>query len=335
MQALIRRLRLILVRKALITGATGQDGSYLAEFLLAKGYEVHGVARRTSAEDRSRLDGIFSGEAADKFHLHRADMGDGGSLGRLLSEIQPHEVYNLAAQSHVGVSFEVPEQTVDSTALGLLRLLEALRCFCPTARFYQASSSEMFGSSSLPQNENSPLRPFSPYGCAKTMGHCLTGIYREAHGLFAVSGILFNHESPRRGEEFVTRKITKAVASIARGRCSHVALGNLDACRDWGYAADYVEAMWMMLQQDEPEDFVVGTGESHSVREFCERAFAQVGLDWREHVRCDPALMRPIEIANLISDPSRARETLGWKHTVGFEDLVALMVDADLSALST
>ena len=322
------------MRKALITGVTGQDGSYLAEFLLDKGYDVHGAARRTSGADTSRLTGIFSGEAADRFHLYRADMGDAGSLGRLLREIQPHEVYNLAAQSHVGVSFEVPEGTVDVNALGLLRLLEALRSFCPTARFYQASSSEMFGSSSLPQNENSPLHPRSPYGCAKTMGHCLTGIYREAHGLFAVSGILFNHESPRRGEDFVTRKITQAVASIASGRSRRVALGNLEAYRDWGYAPDYVEAMWMMLQQDEPEDFVVGTGESHSVREFCERSFARVGLDWRDHVLSDSQLMRPLEVTHLLSDPSKARGALGWKHTVGFEDLVMLMVDADLSPLS-
>ncbi len=318
----------------MITGVTGQDGSYLAEFLLDKGYDVHGAARRTSGADTSRLTGIFSGEASGRFHLYRADMGDAGSLGRLLREIQPHEVYNLAAQSHVGVSFEVPEGTVDVNVLGLLRLLEALRSFCPTARFYQASSSEMFGSSSLPQNENSPLNPRSPYGCAKTMGHCLTGIYREAHGLFAVSGILFNHESPRRGEDFVTRKITRAVASIASGRSRSVALGNLEAHRDWGYAPDYVEAMWMMLQQDEPEDFVVGTGESHSVREFCERSFARVGLDWRDHVLSDSQLMRPLEVTHLLSDPSKAREALGWKHTVGFEDLVMLMVDADLSPLS-
>ncbi len=315
--------------RALITGVTGQDGSYLAEFLLNKGYEVHGAARRTSLPGTFRLSEIFAGPLADRFHLHRADMGDGGSLTRILREVEPHEIYNLAAQSHVGVSFEVPEQTSDTTGTGPLRLLEALRTICPESRFYQASSSEMFGSAPAPQNETSPLRPCSPYGCAKAMGHCLTGIYR-AQGIFAVSGILFNHESPRRGETFVTRKITKAVASIAAGRARHVNLGNLDACRDWGHAADYVEAMWMMLQRDDPEDFVVGTGEPHSVREFCDRAFSRAGLNWQDHVRFDADLIRPIEVSLLLADPSKARETLGWKHTVGFEELVALMVDADL-----
>ena len=319
------------MRRALITGVTGQDGSYLAEFLLAKGYEVHGVIRRTSTPNTSRLSGILSGNLAELFHLHRGDLCDGASLTRLLGDLQPHEIYNLASQSHVGVSFEVPEQTFDITGLGPLRLLEVIRNCCPSAHFYQASSSEMFGVTPAPQDENSPMRPRSPYGCAKAAGHCLTGVYREAHGLFAVSGILFNHESPRRGEKFVTRKIARAVASIASGHSEHVMLGNLEACRDWGYAADYVETMWLMLQQPEPEDFVVGTGEAHSVREFAERAFARAGLNWREHVRSDPRLMRPAEVPFLLADPSKARESLGWKHTVGFEELVALMVDAELS----
>lgn len=320
---------------ALITGVTGQDGSYLAEFLLAKGYEVHGTTRRTSSDNTGRLAGILADSiSAERFRLHSADMTDGASLVRLLDVVQPDEVYNLAAQSHVAVSFDVPEQTMQTTGLGPLRLLEGLRSLGSTARFYQASSSEMFGSAPGRQNENSPLRPRSPYGCAKALGHCLTSSYREAYGLFAVSGILFNHESPRRGETFVTRKITRGVASILAGRTSELRLGNLDACRDWGFAGDYVEAMWLMLQQDEPEDYVVGTGVAHSVRDFCERAFGQAGLHWEDHVRSDARFMRPAELDHLVADPAKAERDLSWKPTVDFDGLVSMMVEADRALLA-
>ena len=320
---------------ALITGVTGQDGSYLAEFLLAKGYEVHGTTRRTSSDNTGRLAGILADSiSAERFRLHSADMTDGASLVRLLDVVQPDEVYNLAAQSHVAVSFDVPEQTMQTTGLGPLRLLEGLRSLGSTARFYQASSSEMFGSAPGRQNENSPLRPRSPYGCAKALGHCLTSSYREAYGLFAVSGILFNHESPRRGETFVTRKITRGVASILAGRTNELRLGNLDACRDWGFAGDYVEAMWLMLQQDEPEDYVVGTGVAHSVRDFCERAFELAGLHWEDHVRRDARFVRPAELDHLMADPAKAERDLSWKSKVAFDGLVSMMVEADRALLA-
>ena len=320
---------------ALITGVTGQDGSYLAEFLLAKGYEVHGTTRRTSSDNTGRLAGILADSiSAERFRLHNADMTDGASLVRLLDAVQPDEVYNLAAQSHVAVSFDVPEQTMQTTGLGPLRLLEGLRSLGSTARFYQASSSEMFGSAPGRQNENSPLRPRSPYGCAKALGHCLTSSYREAYGLFAVSGILFNHESPRRGETFVTRKITRGVASILAGRTNELRLGNLDACRDWGFAGDYVEAMWLMLQQNEPEDYVVGTGVAHSVRDFCERAFELAGLHWEDHVRRDARFVRPAELDHLVADPAKAERDLSWKTKVDFDGLVSMMVEADRALLA-
>ncbi|MYB25725.1 MAG: GDP-mannose 4,6-dehydratase [Acidimicrobiia bacterium] len=319
---------------ALVTGVTGQDGSYLAEFLLAKGYEVHGTTRRTSLDNTGRLRGVLADPAAaGRFCLHTADMTDGASLVRLLEATRPDEIYNLAAQSHVAVSFEVPEQTMQTTGLGPLRLLEALRSVGGSARFYQASSSEMFGSAPVPQNEHSPLRPRSPYGCAKALGHCLVGSYRESYGLFAVSGILFNHESPRRGETFVTRKITRGVAEILAGRTGELRLGNLDARRDWGFAGDYVEAMWLMLQQDEPEDYVVGTGVAHSVREFCELAFGQAGLRWGDHVVSDPQFVRPAELDHLVADPTKAQRDLSWKPKVDFEGLVSMMLEADRSAL--
>ena len=320
---------------ALITGVTGQDGSYLAEFLLAKGYEVHGTTRRTSSDNTGRLGGILADAAfAERFRLHSADMTDGASLVRLLDALQPDEVYNLAAQSHVAVSFDVPEQTMQTTGLGPLRLLEGLRSLGSTTRFYQASSSEMFGSAPGRQNENSPLRPRSPYGCAKALGHCLTSSYREAYGLFAVSGILFNHESPRRGETFVTRKITRGVASILAGHTNELRLGNLDACRDWGFAGDYVEAMWLMLQQDEPEDYVVGTGVAHSVRDFCERAFELAGLHWEDHVQRDARFVRPAELDHLMADPAKAERDLSWKSKVDFDGLVSMMVEADRALLA-
>ena len=319
---------------ALVTGVTGQDGSYLAEFLLAKGYEVHGTTRRTSLDNTGRLRGILADPASmERFRLHTSDMTDGASLVRLLEATQPDEIYNLAAQSHVAVSFEVPELTMQTTGLGPLRLLEGLRSLGSTARFYQASSSEMFGSAPVPQNEHSPLRPRSPYGCAKALGHCLVSSYREAYGLFAVSGILFNHESPRRGETFVTRKITRGVADILAGRIGELRLGNLDARRDWGFAGDYVEVMWLMLQQDEPEDYVVGTGVAHSVREFCELAFGHAGLRWEDHVCTDPRFVRPAELGHLVADPTNANRDLSWKPKVDFEGLVSMMVEADRTLL--
>lgn len=319
---------------ALVTGVTGQDGSYLAEFLLAKGYEVHGTTRRTSQDNTGRLRGILAdAPSAGRFRLHTTDMTDGASLVRLLEATQPDEIYNLAAQSHVAVSFEVPEQTMQTTGLGPLRLLEGLRSLPSAARFYQASSSEMFGSAPVPQNEHSSLRPRSPYGCAKALGHCLVSSYREAYGLFAVSGILFNHESPRRGETFVTRKITRGVADILAGRSDGLRLGNLDARRDWGFAGDYVEAMWLMLQQDEPEDYVIGTGVAHSVRRFCELAFEHAGLHWEDHVRTDPRFVRPSDLDHLVADSTKANRDLSWKPKVDFDGLVSMMVEADRSLL--
>lgn len=320
------------MKKALITGVTGQDGSYLAEFLLQKGYEVHGIKRRSSSFNTERVDGIYQDlhVLGSRFFLHFADLSDSSSLMRLLYEIRPDEVYNLAAQSHVRVSFDIPEYTSDITATGALRLLESIRQTGVKTRFYQASSSEMFGSARPPQDENTPFHPRSPYACAKLFAHSITVNYRESYGMFAVSGILFNHESPRRGETFVTRKIARAVAHIKAGLQKKLYLGNLEARRDWGYAPEYVEAMWMMLQQDEPEDFVIGTGEMHSVREFVELAFARAGLDWVEHVAFDERYLRPAEVDALQAKPDKARRILGWEHRVGFEELVRIMVDAEL-----
>jgi GDPmannose 4,6-dehydratase len=321
--------------KALITGCTGQDGSYLAEFLLGKGYEVHGLKRRSSAFNTERLDPVYRDfhEAGARFFLHYADLTDGGSLSSLLYDLRPDEIYNLGAQSHVKVSFEIPEFTADVVATGTLRLLEATRRAGVKCRFYQASSSEMFGSGPPPQNEATAFHPRSPYACAKVFAHHITVNYRESYGLFASCGILFNHESPRRGETFVTRKITRAVAHIKHCVQHKLYLGNLEARRDWGYAPDYVRAMWLMLQSGEPGDFVVGTGEAHTVREFAERAFARAGLDWKEHVEVDPHYFRPAEADWLCADASRARRALGWEPAVTFDELVRIMVDSDMQAV--
>ncbi len=316
------------MKRALITGITGQDGSYLAELLLAKGYEVHGVVRRSSSDTRGRISHLPA------VTLHRGDMGDGGSITRIVHDVEPDEVYNLAAQSHVGESFGQPEYTGNVTGVGTLRLLEAVHWYAPGARFYQASSSEMFGGmlGTAPQDEETPFHPRSPYGCAKVYAHCQTVNYREAYGMHASCGILFNHESPRRGEEFVTRKIAKAVAKIVTGKQDTLRLGNLDAKRDWGFAGDYVQAMWLMLQQDTPDDYVIATGETHTVREFCEAAFGMFGMDYHKHLVCDPALHRPAEVDLLLGDASKARRVLGWTPTVTFRDLVTMMVDAELKA---
>ena len=323
------------MKKALITGVTGQDGSYLAEFLLQRDYEVHGLKRRSSSFNTGRVDGIYSDlhEHGNRFFLHFADMADASSLWKLLHDIHPDEVYNLAAQSHVRVSFDVPEYTADITATGALRLLEGIRETGIKTRFYQASSSEMFGSAPPPQDEETRFHPRSPYACAKLFAHNITVNYRESYGMFACGGILFNHESPRRGETFVTRKIARAAAHISRGLQRKLYLGNLDARRDWGYAPEYVEAMWRMLHQDEPRDYVIGTGEMHSVREFVECAFGHVQMDWRVCVETDPRYFRPAEVEALQADASRAHRELGWSHLVGFEQLVKLMVDAELDAL--
>jgi GDPmannose 4,6-dehydratase len=322
-------------RRALITGITGQDGSHLAEVLLAKGYEVHGIVRRSSSFNSQRIDHLY--EEPDvpgrRMLLHYGDLADAVGLVNLIRAVQPHEVYNLAAQSHVAVSFEMPDYTADTTAVGAIRLLDAIRAADPDTRYYQASSSEMFGSSPPPQSETTPFHPRSPYACAKVFAHHVTVNYREAYGLYACNGILFNHEGERRGETFVTRKITRAVARIAAGLQDHLLLGNLDARRDWGYAGDYVEAMWLMLQQDTPDDYVIATGEAHSVREFCDRAFRRVGLDWERFVRTDPRYERPAEVDFLLGDASKARALLGWKPQVTFDGLVDLMVDADVRAL--
>jgi GDPmannose 4,6-dehydratase len=319
---------------ALVTGCTGQDGSYLVEFLLAKGYEVHGLKRRSSSFNTERIDHIYQDfhEAGSRLFLHYADLSDGSSLAALLHDVSADEIYNLGAQSHVKVSFEVPEFTADVVACGTLRLLEAMRRSGVNCRFYQASSSEMFGSTPPPQSETTPFHPRSPYACAKVFGHNITVNYRESYGLFASSGILFNHESPRRGETFVTRKITRAVAHIKYGVQRKLYLGNLDARRDWGYAPDYVRAMWLMLQQERPDDFVVGTGEAHTVREFVELAFAHAGLDWKEYVEVDPRYFRPAEVDYLCADASKARRVLGWEPTVTFDELVRIMVEADMKA---
>ncbi len=316
-------------KKALITGITGQDGSYLAEFLLEKGYEVHGMVRRSSTEGFDRIRHIRA-----LVTLHQADLLDQLSIVRLLDAIRPHEVYNLAAMSFVPTSWEQPLLTGEFTALGVTRMLEAIRQVDPAIRFYQASSSEMFGDArEEPQNENTRFWPRSPYGVAKVYGHWITVNYRESFGIFACSGILFNHESPRRGKEFVTRKVTDAVARIKLGLQEELHLGNLDAMRDWGFAGDYVRAMWLMLQQDKPDDYVVATGEKHSVRELVETAFSYVGLDWREYVKIDPKLIRPAEVCTLRGDASKARRVLGWQPEVSFTGLVQMMVDSDLETV--
>ncbi|MBK5229646.1 MAG: GDP-mannose 4,6-dehydratase [Thermoleophilia bacterium] len=323
-------------KKALITGITGQDGSYLAELLLEKGYEVHGLVRRSSSFNTQRIDHLYQDvhEEHPRLFLHFGDLNDASSLNRVIEKVAPDEIYNLAAQSHVKVSFEVPEYTGEITGLGTLRLLEAIRETEVPARFYQASSSEMFGLvQEVPQSEKTPFYPRSPYGAAKVYSYWIVTNYREAYGIHASNGILFNHESPRRGETFVTRKITRAVANIKQGLQDKLYLGNLDAKRDWGFAKDYVEAQWLMLQQDEPEDFVIATGETHSVREFAERAFEHVGLNMDDHVEIDSRYYRPTEVELLIGDASKAREKLGWQPKVDFDGLVRLMVDADMEDL--
>jgi GDPmannose 4,6-dehydratase len=323
------------MKTALITGVNGQDGSYLAEFLLAKGYEVHGLIRRSSSFNTQRVEQIYHDphESGVRFRMHYGDLSDSGSLINLIRELEPDEIYHLGAQSHVKVSFEVPEYTADSTGMGTIRMLEAIRASGVNTRFYQASSSEMYGAAPPPQNEETPFHPRSPYGVSKVFAFWSAVNYREAYGTFASNGILFNHESIRRGETFVTRKISRAVARIKAGMQDKLYLGNLDASRDWGYAPEYVEAMWMILQQKEPEDFVIATGEAHTVREFVELAFDRVGLDWRGHVEIDPHYFRPAEVESLCGDPAKAREKLGWKAKTSFEELVALMVDGDVALL--
>lgn len=320
---------------AFITGVSGQDGSYLAELLLAKGYEVHGLLRRASSFNTQRLEPIYKDphESGVRFFMHYGDLSDSGSLVNLIRDLQPDEIYNLGAQSHVKVSFDVPEYTADATGMGTIRILEALRASGTASRFYQASSSEMFGSSPPPQNESTPFHPRSPYGVAKMFAYWTTVNYREAYGMFASNGILMNHESPRRGETFVSRKITRAVARIKAGIQDRLYLGNLDARRDWGYAPEYVGAMWMMLQQEQPDDFVIATGQSHSVKEFAELAFDHAGLDWERHTHVDPRYNRPSEVDYLLGDASKAKEVLGWEPETSFEDLVRLMVDADVKLL--
>ncbi len=316
-------------RRALVTGITGQDGSYLTEFLLARGYEVHGVVRRASTEKFERI-----AHVKDRVVLHQADLLDQRSLVQAIEAARPHELYNLAAQSFVPTSWAQPLLTGEFTGLGVTRVLESIRQVDPSIRFYQASSSEMFGKvRTSPQNESTPFYPRSPYGVAKVYGHFITVNYRESYGLFAVSGILFNHESPRRGLEFVSRHVSHGVARIVAGKAADLPLGNLDAERDWGFAGDYVEAMWKMLQREEPEDFVVGTGVTHTVRDLCEIAFRHVGLDWRKHVRVDPDRLRPAEVDHLRADAAKARDLLEWKPSVDFAGLVTMMVDADVERL--
>jgi len=325
------------MKRALITGITGQDGSYLAELLLEKGYEVHGLIRRASTFNTSRIDHLYEDphDEGARLFLHYGDLSDGARLVTLLHRIQPDEIYHLGAQSHVRVSFDEPEHTGDTTALGTTRLLEALRITEIPARFYQASSSEMFGATPPPQDEDTLFHPRSPYAAAKVYAYWMTRNYRDAYGLFAVNGILFNHESPRRGETFVTRKITMAVARIAAGQQQELYLGNLDARRDWGYAPEYVEGMWRMLQADRPADYVLATGTSYSVHDFMQLAFEHAGLDWERHVRLDPRYLRPTEVDDLIGDASRAERDLGWKATVATPELVRIMVDADRAALES
>jgi len=323
-------------KRAFVTGITGQDGSFLTELLLNKGYEVHGLKRRSSSFNTERIDGldVHPRDPRARLFLHYSDLADAVSLVNLLRAIEPAEVYNLGAQSHVKVSFDVPLYTADVTGLATVRLLEAIKASGIRARYYQASSSEMFGSSPPPQDESTPFNPRSPYGCAKAFGHWSVVNYREAYGLHASNGILFNHESPRRGETFVTRKITRAVARIEAGLQEKLYLGNLDAVRDWGYAPEYVEAMWLMLQQDEPDDYVVATGEAHSVRDFVEVAFKHAGLDWQDYVEIDPTYFRPTEVDALLGDATKAHDRLGWKPRVKFAELAAIMVEADRQLLA-
>jgi GDPmannose 4,6-dehydratase len=319
---------------AFITGITGQDGSYLAELLLSKGYTVFGLIRRSSTFNTARINHLYQDphEKDYRLRLVYGDLSDGARLHQVLDEVKPDEIYNLAAQAHVKVSFEVPESTGDIDALGVTRLLETVRASCPSARFYQAGSREMFGSAPAPQNEDTPFLPRSPYAVAKLYAHHITRNYREAYGMFAVSGILFNHESPRRGATFVTRKITRAVASIKAGKQEKLYLGNLEARRDWGFAPEYVEGMWRMLQNSEPHDYVLATGETHTVREFMERAFARAGLNWQDHVELDKRYLRPTEVDELQGDATRAEKELGWKAQTKFAALADLMVDADIEA---
>lgn len=320
------------MKKAFITGITGQDGAYLAELLLAKGYEVHGLVRRSSSFNTGRIDHLYTDfhDPEARVYLHYGDLSISGNLLDLLSSIRPDEIYHLGAQSHVRVSFDMPEYTGDVTGIGTLRLLEALRKTGTKARFYQASSSEMFGAAPAPQNEQTPFEPRSPYAAAKVYAHYVAKNYREAYNLFVCSGILFNHESPRRGETFVTRKITRAATRIKLGLQDKLYLGNLDSKRDWGFAGDYVEVMWLMLQQDEPDDYVIATGGSHSVREFAERVFEKLGLDYKQYVQIDPRYFRPTEVNYLLGDASKARKELGWTPRVSFLQLIDMMIAADL-----
>jgi GDPmannose 4,6-dehydratase len=320
------------MKKALITGITGQDGSYLAEFLLAKGYEIHGLIRRASTFNTDRIDHLYKDlhDPQARVYLHYGDLSISGQLTDLLQETRPDEIYHLGAQSHVRVSFDMPEYTGDVTGLGTIRLLEAIRKTGIKARFYQASSSEMFGSAPPPQGEATPFQPQSPYAAAKVYAYYVVRNYRDAYALFAANGILFNHESPRRGETFVTRKITRAAARIKLGLQEKLYLGNLEAKRDWGFAGDYVEVMWLILQQDCPDDYVIATGETHSVREFAEKVFAKLGLDYQKHVAIDPRYFRPTEVDVLLGDASKARKALGWEPKVSFEQLIDMMVAADL-----
>jgi len=324
------------MKKALITGITGQDGSYLAEFLINKGYTVYGIIRRSSSFNTQRIDHLYQDphEKSRKLHLVYGDLNDASSLNTLIKSIRPDEIYNLGAQSHVKVSFEVPEYTAEVTGLGTIRLLEAIRDTGVKTKFYQASSSEMYGKVlETPQNENTPFYPRSPYGAAKVYAYWMTVNYREAYNMFACNGILFNHESPRRGETFVTRKITMALARIKMGLQKKLYLGNLDAKRDWGFAGDYVEAMWLILQQPKPDDFVIATGETHSVREFLQEAFDHVKLDWKKYVEIDKRYLRPTEVDLLLGDSSKARRVLKWKPKVGFKQLVHMMVDSDIKVV--
>jgi GDPmannose 4,6-dehydratase len=323
------------MKKAFITGVTGQDGSHLAELLLQKGYEVHGLIRRASSFNTERLEGIYRDphESGVHFLMHYGDLSDSGSLVNLIRDLEPDEIYHLGAQSHVKVSFDIPEYTADATGMGTIRMLEAIRASGVQTRFYQASSSEMFGAAPPPQNEETPFHPRSPYGVAKVFAYWATVNYREAYGMFASNGILFNHEGERRGETFVTRKISRAVARIKAGIQDKLYLGNLDAKRDWGYAPEYVEAMWMMLQHTEPLDLVIASGEAHTVREFAQIAFAHAGLDWEQYVEVDPNYFRPAEVDYLLGDPSKAKALLGWSTRTSFQDLVTIMVDADIKLL--
>jgi len=323
------------MKKALITGITGQDGAYLAEFLLSKGYEVHGIIRRTSTFNTGRIDHIYVDphKSGARLFLHYGDLSDSEQISNIIYNIKPDEIYHLGAQSHVRVSFDTPEYTGNVTALGTTRILEAIRRSTNTIKFYQASSSEMFGSAEPPQNENAPFKPRSPYACSKVYAYWMVKNYREGYNIFASNGILFNHESPRRGETFVTRKVTRAIAAILAKKQDYLYLGNLEAKRDWGFAPEYVEAMWRILQQDSPDDFILGTGESHSVKEFVEKVFSYVGLDWQKYVKIDQRYFRPTEVEELIADPTKAKEKLNWQPKITFKDLVKIMVDADMRVI--